>query len=171
MRLHLIRHPQPLIEAGICYGRLDCPAAGDVPAVADALRAGLPRDVPVWTSPLRRCRELAACLAARPMIDDRLAEMHFGVWEGRRWDDIPRAELDAWAADVAGYAPPGGESARDLQRRALDFVASLTVPEAVVVTHAGVIRTLVAHWQGLPPERWTMLSFAYGTCTRVEVPR
>ena len=89
----------------------------------------------------------------------------------RRVQEAPRAELDAWAADVAGYAPPGGESPRDLQRRALDFVASLTVPEAVIVTHAGVIRTLLAHWQGLPPERWTALNFAYGACTRVDVPR
>lgn len=170
MRLHLIRHPKPLIESGICYGRLDCPAE-DVPSVADTLLAELPQGLPVWSSPLRRCRELAAHLHARPMIDDRLAEMYFGEWEGRRWDDIPRAELDAWAADVAGYVPPGGESPRDLQRRALDFVASLTVPEAVIVTHAGVIRTLLAHWQGLPPERWTALNFAYGACTRVDVPR
>jgi hypothetical protein len=25
MRIVLIRHPKPLIEAGICYGRLDIP--------------------------------------------------------------------------------------------------------------------------------------------------
>ncbi len=28
-----------------------------------------------------------------------------------------------------------------------------------------------AHWQGLPPERWTELNFAYASCTRVDVPR
>ena len=99
MRLHLIRHPKPLIESGICYGRLDCPAE-DVPSVADTLLAELPQGLPVWTSPLRRCHELATYLHARPMIDDRLAEMHFGEWEGRRWDDIPRAELDAFHDDV-----------------------------------------------------------------------
>ncbi len=97
--------------------------------------------------------------------------MHFGAWEGRAWDAIPRGELDAWAADVAGYAPPGGESPQVMQRRVLEFIVSLQVPEAIVVTHAGVIRTLLAHWQGLPPERWTELNFEYGTCTRVDVPR
>ena len=60
MRLHLIRHPKPLIESGICYGRLDCPAE-DVPSVADTLLAELPQGLPVWTSPLRRCHELATC--------------------------------------------------------------------------------------------------------------
>lgn len=170
MRLHLIRHPKPMIDAGICYGRHDCPAE-DVLSVAAALLRELPSGLPVWSSPLRRCRALAEQLQSRSIIDFRLAEIHFGDWEGRRWDDIPRAELDAWAADVAGYAPPGGESPRQLQRRALDFVASLEVPEAVIVTHAGVIRTLLAHWQGLPPERWTELNFAYGSCTVIDVPR
>lgn len=170
MRLHLIRHPKPVIAPGVCYGRHDCPAEG-VAETGLALRVTLPAGLPLWSSPLIRCRALAEQLHAHPVIDDRLAEMHFGDWEGRRWDDIPRAELDAWAADVAGYAPPGGESPRDLQRRALDFVASLDVPEAVIMTHAGVIRTLLAHWRGLPPERWTELNFAYGSCTVVEVPR
>ena len=170
MILHLIRHPKPVVEAGICYGRLDLEAE-NVAAVAEALRADLPPDLPVWSSPLRRCLTLAKHLHPAPLIDERLVEMNFGDWEGVCWDAVPRAELDAWAADVAGYAPPGGESPRELQRRALDFVAALDVPEAVIVTHAGVIRTLLAHWQGLPPERWTELNFAYGSCTRVDVPR
>lgn len=170
MILHLIRHPKPVVEPGICYGRLDI-SAENVEAVAASLRAELPGDLPLWSSPLRRCRALAELLNPAPIFDERLVEMDFGAWEGRAWDAIPRLELDAWAADVAGYAPPGGESPLALQRRALDFVAMLDVPEAVIVTHAGVIRTLLAHWQGLPPERWTELVFAYGSCTRVVLDR
>ena len=170
MILHLIRHPKPCIEPGICYGQLDISAENSA-AVAGQLKRQLPDYLPLWSSPLRRCRELAACLHIQPLFDERLAEMNFGVWEGQAWDDIPRTQLDAWAADVAGYAPPGGESPLSLQRRALDFVADLNVPEAVIVTHAGVIRTLLAHWHDLPPERWTELVFAYGSCTRVDVPR
>ena len=170
MILHLIRHPRPLVAPGICYGRLDV-AAADVVDVAGRLSAELPAGLPLWSSPLRRCRELAEGLHAQPIFDERLREMNFGAWEGQAWDDIPRAELDAWAADVAGYAPPGGESPFALQRRALDFVAGLSVAEAVIVTHAGVIRTLLAHWQGLPPEQWTQLVFAYGSRTRVVLER
>lgn len=166
MILHLIRHPQPVVEAGICYGRLDL-AAENAAEVATRLRAELPAGLPVWSSPLRRCRELAGLLHPQPQLDERLAEMDFGDWEGLAWDAIPRAELDAWAADVAGYTPPGGESPRQLQQRALAFVADLREPEAVIVTHAGVIRVLLAAWQGLPASRWTELSFAYGSCTRL----
>ncbi|HXE38984.1 MAG TPA: alpha-ribazole phosphatase family protein [Azonexus sp.] len=170
MILHLIRHPTPVVEPGICYGRLDV-AAENARAVADRLLGELPPGLPVWSSPLRRCRMLAELLHPAPRIDDLLVEMDFGRWEGLRWDEVPRAELDAWAADVAGYAPPGGESPLMLQRRALAFVAGLAVPEAVIVTHAGVIRTLLAHWRGVPPDEWTQLVFACGSRTTVEVPR
>lgn len=170
MILHLIRHPEPVIAPGICYGGLDV-LAKNAPEVAEQLQQVLPTGLPVWSSPLQRCRALAELLDSAPVFDRRLAEMNFGAWEGRPWDLIPRHELDAWAADVAGYAPPGGESPLSLQQRALDFVAGLAVPEAIIVTHAGVIRTLLAHWQGVPPARWTDLVFAYGSCTRVHVPR
>jgi alpha-ribazole phosphatase len=123
----------------------------------------------VWSSPLQRCRQLAEQLHPLPLVDDRLVEMNFGDWEGRPWDDIPRNELDAWAADIAGYAPQGGESPVALQRRALDFVAGLAVPEAVIVTHAGVIRMLLARWQDLPPARWSELQIGFSTVTTIAV--
>lgn len=170
MILHLIRHPKPLIAPGICYGQLDIPAEISL-ARMTRLRDELPPDLPLWSSPLQRCRALANGLHAQPVIDHRLAEMNFGDWEGRAWDALPRGQIDAWAADVAGYAPPGGESPFTVQARALAFVASLAVPEAVLVTHAGVIRVLLAHWQGLPPARWTTLNFDYASHTRVEVFR
>ena len=170
MILHLVRHPEPVVGPEICYGRLDIPAK-NAGAVAARLRAGLPGGLPVWTSPLQRCRELAELLLPDAAIDERLSEMNFGLWEGRPWEAIPRAELDAWAADVAGYAPPGGESPRALQRRALDFVAGLDAPQSVIVTHAGVIRVLLAHWRGLPPGEWPRLAVAHGSLTSVAIAR
>lgn len=168
MRLHLIRHPKPNIETGICYGQLDISAKIEMAEVA-RLQAELPPGLPVYSSPLRRCRQLAEQLHPQPILDARLAEMNFGDWEGRPWDAISRHELDAWAGDIAGYAPPGGESPAALQARALDFVAGLTVPEAVVVTHAGVIRTLLAHWQKLPPADWNTLQFGFSSVTTVSL--
>jgi alpha-ribazole phosphatase len=147
MILHLIRHPRPLIAPGICYGALDVPAE-DPLALATALQAELPSDLPLWSSPLQRCRALAEALHGQPLFDERLREMDFGTWEGRPWDEIPRTEIDAWATDVGGYAPPGGESPQQLQQRVLAFVATLQVAEAVLVTHAGVIRVLQAAQSG-----------------------
>jgi len=165
--LHLIRHPPPKVAEGVCYGATDVPAEAPEPFAA-RLRAELPPGLPLWSSPLQRCRELATALHPRPVFDERLREMHFGAWEGRAWADIPRDELDAWAADVDGYIPPGGESARQLQRRALDFVATLKVAEAALVTHAGVIRSLYAHVKGRAIADCLDVRPAFGSRTTLE---
>ena len=70
---------------------------------------------PVVTSPLQRCEQLAhALIGLRPDLackkDLHLQEMDFGDWEGRRWNAIGPAALDAWVADFAGHRPGGGES-------------------------------------------------------------
>jgi len=143
LTLYLVRHPRPLIAPGVCYGQLDIAAENPALIVA-RLRSELPADLPVWSSPLQRCRTLAEALQSAPHIDARLMEMNFGAWEGRSWDDIPRLELDAWAADIDGYAPPGGESPRQLQQRVLAFVDELPAGAHLLVTHAGVIRALLA---------------------------
>lgn len=171
MILHLVRHPKPVVAPQTCYGRLDVPAQG-VEAAAERLRALLPPGLPVWSSPLARCLRLAQGLHPQPMVDGRLAEMDFGAWEGQAWDAIGPAALADWAADVAGFVPPGGESAAALQARALAFVAERLaekLAEAVVVTHAGVQRVLLAHWLGLAPHEWSTLVFEYGAMTTVEV--
>lgn len=143
LRLYLVRHPRPLIAAGVCYGQLDVEAE-DPAAIVARLQAELPAGLPVWSSPLLRCRKLAEALHPAPRIDARLMELNFGTWEGRPWDSVPRDELDAWAADIDGYALPGGEAPRQLQARVLDFVAGLGAGEHALVTHAGVIRVLLA---------------------------
>lgn len=143
LTLYLVRHPRPLIAAGVCYGQLDVEAENPWP-VAERLRKELPPGLPVWSSPLQRCRCLAEALHPAPVLDPRLMELNFGDWEGRPWDSVPRAELDAWAADIDGYAPPGGESPRDLQRRVLACLEEFPTGAHLLITHAGVIRTLIA---------------------------
>lgn len=170
LTLYLVRHPEPDIAPGICYGRLDVPAR-QFDVAAARLRTELPAGLPVWSSPLQRCRALAEALHPAPLFDARLQEMDFGRWEGVPWDLVSRAELDAWAGNVAGYAPPQGESALDVQGRVLAFVSGLESSEAILVTHAGVIRTLVAASQALPPEEWCSLEFAYASLTKLEMAR
>lgn len=188
MILYLIRHPKPLIEPGICYGQLDVTAENPA-ATAERLRGelwpGLSPGFMLWSSPLCRCRELAEVLAealaenlvdASPPLpspvrfDARLMEMNFGDWEGRPWDSVPRSQLDAWAADVEGYAPPGGESPHQLRKRVLDFVAGLGDGEHVLVTHAGVIRLLLAHVAAASIADSLRHAPAYGSLTTLRLP-
>lgn len=179
MILHLVRHPPPQVAAGVCYGRLDLPALA-VETAAQRLRGLLPA-APLLSSPLCRCSALAEALSPTPHYDSRWQEMDFGVWEGQAWEEIERSALDAWAADVAGFAPPGGESGRGVQRRALAAweewrAANAAAREAILVTHAGVMRALLAHWLGWPESRWLELRFDFAGVSSValfpgEAPR
>jgi alpha-ribazole phosphatase len=145
MALILARHTRPAV-AGVCYGRSDAALAPSFPAEAEALLAELPEIARIVTSPLARCRRLADVLGDRlglPVAaDPDLAEMDFGTWEARRWDAIPAPELDAWAADLLGARPHGGESVAMLlarTRRALVRMRG-AAGTSLAVTHAGVIR-------------------------------
>lgn len=146
MPLILVRHPQPDIAPGLCYGRTNISTSIEaITRVATKLRAaGLPGRLPVYASPLARCATLAAALDVPVTLDARLAEMDFGAWEMRAWDAIPRAEVDAWAADLLHYRPGGGENVLEVVRRVAAFRAELQHPAALIICHAGTIRLLSA---------------------------
>jgi len=168
VQLFLIRHPRPLLAAGICYGQLDVEAEDPQP-IAGRLRPLLPAETPVIASPLRRTRCLAEALHPRARCDRRLLEIDFGDWEGQAWDQIDRRLLDAWAADVLHFAPPGGESPATLQTRVVDCVRSLRGDRVALVTHAGAIRALLGYWLQLPIGDWSQLPLAFGSITLLEI--
>jgi len=171
VRVYLIRHPRPAVASGICYGASDLELADDVLACAARLREALPVHLPVFSSPMRRCRRLAELLHRAPVYDERLSEMDFGAWELRSWDEIPRAQLDAWAAAPLTYAPPGGESVSALRARVVAFLAERRASgdeDFAMVTHAGVMRIAVAQLQDLAQETWLNLRFGYGELTPVD---
>lgn len=183
MQLWLIRHPTPITEPGTCYGRLDLePEPGHLQAMVAALRAR-PAPLRLLTSPLQRCRRLAEALAGHgwpaPEVLGGLAEMDFGDWEGRRWDDIGREAVDGWARDLLRFAPPGGETVAALADRAhhamqralaaIDPEAARSGPTLAVVTHAGVIRTLPQRLAGRPLAPFDGGRIDYGTVTTLQL--
>jgi alpha-ribazole phosphatase len=123
MTLWVVRHAQPLIAPGICYGAIDM--AADITATqeaAQALAIELPQGATVRCSTLQRCELLAQVLCGlrtdltlKP--EPRLVEMNFGVWEGVAWADIPKAALDAWTADFWHHRFGGTESLAELMGR------------------------------------------------------
>ncbi|MBS0508918.1 MAG: histidine phosphatase family protein [Proteobacteria bacterium] len=185
-RLWLVRHARPLVAPGLCYGRLDMPAdASASRAAAAALARALPpRVARAWHSPLQRCELLALDLQAlRPDLasraEPRIAEMDFGAWEGRAWSAIARAEIDAWAADLAGHAPGGGEPLVAMLARvdmALRHAASCAQGGDVLwITHAGVARCvqwLLAHGGARAPRahEWTMAAPDFGAWMTLALP-
>ncbi len=160
----LLRHTRPASAEGLCYGRTDLGLAADFEPALAAILAGLPPVAAVATSPLSRCRRLAARIAAArglPLAEDaRLVEMDFGAWEGRPWTALPRAELDAWAADFHHARPHGGESVAMLAARVGAALAEVAPdgPAVLWVSHSGVARAACAALDR-PPGWETQLGF------------
>lgn len=170
LRLWLIRHPPPAVPPGVCYGQTDLPLRTPLHAESEALirlREQLPAtaaSLPVFSSPLRRCADLAVQLNPAPRVDARLQELNFGDWELQTWDAIGPAALDDWAADIAGFRPPRGETGYELQQRVLTWLhdTAFDGAEMIVVTHGGVMRALQAYHQQLQGHQWLSLRYDYG---------
>jgi alpha-ribazole phosphatase len=194
--LWLLRHALPVVTPpnpshpaanAHCYGHTDWPAHPEhtrqaalrvvAALVAQAPQLGTRRTV--RSSTLQRCKQLTQCLQAiQPdwtyIFDERLTEMHFGRWEGLPWDEVPRTELDAWAADFA-HCPVGhtGESVHRLVQRVAQVAPHAHGPDRtddLWVTHAGVIRAMqwlqARAWSAIGPDlqaaHWPAKAPAYG---------
>ncbi len=157
MRVVAVRHA-PGLHDDVCYGASPKPVDRSPEAAADAILGALPvgfRPAVVWTSDLPRCREPAVVLAGRlgiPCREDlRLRELSFGAWVGRRWEALRGDEtFERWCERWETEGPPGGESAYALQARVEAWLVTIGEDDALVVTHAGVIRALWA----LAGESW-----------------
>ncbi|MGX9353827.1 histidine phosphatase family protein [Roseobacteraceae bacterium S113] len=158
MALTFLRHTQPDVAKGICYGRTDLSLAASAPDDIAAAVAPLTKAQQIFTSPLKRCRQLADAIGKNTVLDG-VVEMDFGAWEMTPWDAINRAELDAWAADFLHARPHGGESVAQLRDR-VDAALAAIPDGALVVTHHGVIKAAAA-LRG-HPEGWD-INVAFGT--------
>jgi broad specificity phosphatase PhoE len=154
----------------------------------------------IYSSDLRRAQQTAAPLAAAiglpVVLDARLRERSLGVLEGTpaagNGPSVTGLDLKDGLLVDPDTRPEGGESVRDLYRRAAAFCDDLllAVPvrgddppeppagpdgDVVVVAHGGTLRVLRAYLSGVPAERmdWaplpnaTVLEFPdFGDTTR-----
>ncbi len=151
----------------------------------------------IFTSPLSRARQTAEIVADRLRIgpienDPRLAEIHFGDWEGntqtqvrQRWPEL----LRLWKTNPGAVRFPGGETLEEARKRLLGFfrdIGTLGPPDAapvLVVTHAGLIRLAILAAQArevtgfrqiavAPVSTWrfVLLTTHGGTIPRLDFP-
>ncbi len=171
MRLILVRHPKPLCEPGLCYGRLDLECVADALDTAALRLAGLAEGCRIVTSPARRARDLAERLGAAA-VEPLLQELDFGDWEGRRWLDLGRETVEAWQRALPGAGPPGGETLSAMGARCAAWLASLEPdgPPVLAVTHAGPIRVIRALIGGEPLLAYFKFGIPFAEPLVVELP-
>ena len=112
----------------------------------------------IYSSPLERSRETAAPLARARGIPVRvrrgLTEVGYGDWSGRSISSLRRTRL--WRQVMAAPSTvrfPAGESLLEVQERAVSEVQAIATAHRrdviVAISHADVIRLLVAHLTGM----------------------
>ncbi len=175
MQIHVIRHTRPDVAAGVCYGQADVAVAASFDDEVLALKNSVKSDYnKVITSPLRRCKLLAERLAEGQAlsIDPRLKELDFGEWELQTWDQIGEEKTKRWAENFIDLAPDQGETLASMQTRVLEFWFELAQSNQdngclAIVTHAGVIRVLMAHILEIPLKNIFQFNVGYGCVLEV----
>lgn len=180
MDVYLVRHTTPDVAIGLCYGQADVGLAESFDAEWAALRPKLEHLVNplVFSSPLQRCAQLAQRAVNHysfpaPLTDSRLMELNFGDWELKSWCNIPQGIVGEWTDEHVKQAPPNGESYADLHRRAKEFLYDLAmhqkIKQALVFTHVGVIRALVAEALNMPLREVSRVEVNYGSVTHIAI--
>ena len=160
--IDLLRHGETQAGTGF-FGRTDVPLS-EVglrqmwEAVADGTWGQ------VVSSPLVRCKAFAQAYSVKAGVPltlcAALQEYNFGAWEGLTATDVMALDSEAlgrfWQ-DPYGYTPPEAESMSDFSVRVTQAIETIQARFAgqrvLVVTHAGVMRFLLARQQGLARDK------------------
>ena len=149
-----------------------------VPGTAEFVRSQIPAATidrsAIYSSPSTRCLVLARALAAprEPIASEQLHEMSFGAWQGLCWQSIAREHIDAWAGDLWGYRPGGGESANMVAARWESWLQELRVAGSdtvIAITHAGVIRVALDSSGSAPRSSCLDAKIPFGSVHRLEI--
>ena len=172
MEIYLIRHTTPAIASGICYGQADIGVAESFEEEAAIIQQQLPAEIICYSSPLKRCRQLAKHIYPNAMISyaDELKEMHFGEWELQSWDQIPAEPLSEWMKDFVNVKVPGGENYLDLFDRTISFFKTISSNNqpAAIFTHSGNIRSILSYVNSVPlEESFSKFKIGYGEVVKV----
>jgi probable phosphomutase (TIGR03848 family) len=159
--LVLLRHATTAATGKRLGGRkpgvhLDAPGRAQAQAAARRLRS-LPVTA-VYSSPLERTRETAAIVARshglRVRTERGMLEVDYGDWTDRSLAQLRRHPLWRTVQQTPSRVTfPGGESIRSAQQRSVEATERLAAAHGgetiVVVSHADVIKAVVAHHLGM----------------------
>ena len=135
----------------------------------------------IYASDLKRAVETAEAIAQthelRVQQKPELRELHFGLWEGLRYEQI----MEKWADELSlmyehpekGCAPEG-EGFSELAKRAWPALQAIREAhqeeEAIaVVAHGGTIRVLLCLLRGKPLQQLWDVAIEHGQATRIDV--
>ena len=133
----------------------------------------------VYSSPVTRCVETAEYIARQRQLDlielEDIGEVRYGDWEGKKVKKLTKEKL--WF--VVQFFPsrlrfPNGEALREVQFRAVQALERLCTrhPEdsIVVVSHADVIKLVLAHYLGVHMDLFQRIAIAPASVSVLALP-
>jgi alpha-ribazole phosphatase len=176
MEIYLVRHTKVGIGKEFCYGISDVELDEDFDKDFAAVRKKIDKInfSKTYTSILKRCRLLAEFLTQNVQEENALLEMNLGDWELLKWSEIDQTRLEAWMSDFVYIAPPNAENFMDFSMKSVMFFDKLTRESSpsdiiLLVTHSGVIRSLVCHVLNMPLANAFNFEIDYGSITKIEI--
>lgn len=183
LTIDLLRHGEVIKPAGF-FGSTDIRLShkGETQmAEAIGLSSLTPVNAPwdhIISSPMQRCRVFAEKLAqqiARPLhIDPSLREMHFGTWEGLNAASIEQkypVEFQRYLASPLHYPPTEGEPVdRFIERITVSWqnIKQQYLDQRIlIVSHSGVIRTLLCSVLNCPPDTLFSIHCPYACYSQI----
>jgi len=182
-RLLLIRHAETVAaEKELLVGSTDIDALETGLQRLERLRGVLAPFSPqkLYCSPMKRAVQTASAIrescgsSCEIKFDERLREIDFGRWEMKSIAEISQAEpgmMSSWA-EYDHFVFPGGESVPHFCARvkeALTALRQLPVGDVAVVTHGGVIRTMICLALGQSAKNYLFYTVHPGSLTVLEL--
>jgi broad specificity phosphatase PhoE len=173
-KMILIRHVETDLAGTFCgHSDPDLNAAGERRLrvlLEKVAHLGITR---VYSSDLRRAARTAMAIGKRigaPVeLRPGLREIHFGLWEGLRWEEIQQNDPDEarlWVKEFPVRCAPGGEPYRDFVARIeAEFrgvMAPATSGARALVTHRGVMQYLLTNFVSFSPDEARKYTENYG---------
>ena len=181
-RILLVRHGETAHSArGLCYGKLDVDLSptGFKQAAQTAQLIKPFKPQAIYSSPRLRALDTAAAItnacALDVIVDDNLAELDFGDFEGLSYEEAERQYPDLyqqWMAHPTNIQFPNGESYAQMSSRVINFTSQLISRHKgqtiVTVAHGGVNRIVLAKTLGLKSEWIFRLEQSYGAINCID---
>jgi probable phosphomutase (TIGR03848 family) len=177
----LVRHGTTAATGRRLGGWTDAPLdeAGREQVAATAERLGGLGISAVYTSPIVRTREtarlLARSLGLRVRTRRGLGEVAYGDWTDQPLGQLRRRKLwQVIQATPSRVTFPGGGTIRAAQAAAVDTLEALAAEHdgerVVAVSHADVIKAVVAHFLGMPLDTFQRLVVGPASVTALHLP-
>lgn len=179
-RIYLARHGE-VVNHGVYNGQADVGITDAGVRQMERLRDFL-KDKnlsAVYSSDLLRTVRGAEIIAEphglRPKSFPQLREMHFGRWQGLRYQEVLErypADIPQWTNNLENFRIPDGESVMDMRDRAMPKLQELIDhhrgQEFALVCHGALNRLIIAEALHLPLSHLLRIEQDYGCLNIIE---